>query len=193
MKFFIIISTFIFALFSAVGCNTKDPPPATATQPAPEFTLAIYDELGVREPLIYAPVVNEYIPPVTVRGQAEYNQAHIYLSAVADAYSSVYKITQVIQGIDPKNNLQLWVKLLPVLIQEAPQLIYSAKSLKEIEPFLKSTGGLTKDERQQLSRVIQEKYFATENNANSIADATVEAALANLNLYNSTSNARTKK
>lgn len=106
--------------------------------------------------------------------------ASSYLLNVAIAANITARLAEAVKG--KKKTLPAIWAMIPILIEGLPALITAGNSLKNFQAFYVSAGGLTADERAAVAEYFQNNLALPYPIAESISEATIEAALANMKL-----------
>ena len=114
------------------------------------------------------------------RSPADVVAASDYLINVAIAGNISAKIAEALK--DKKKVLPAFWALTPILISDLPSLITAGKSLAKFQDFYIASGGLTADERAIVANQFAMQLAVPFPVAEAIAEATIEAALANMKL-----------
>ena len=169
MKQILPYALFLAILFTVVNftfCKQKKAPPPDNT-----FTVIIADKQFLAD--------NRDIPDFPAeRSPADVKAATAYLLNVAIAANITAKIAEAVK--DKKKVLPAVWALTPILISDLPELISAGKSLKKFQAFYVASGGLTPDERAIVAQEFSVQLALPYPVAESISEATIEAALANM-------------
>lgn len=121
------------------------------------------------------------LPELTeTRGAVDVAVASAYLLNVAIAANITAQLAEAVKG--KKKTLPAIWAMIPILIDGLPSLITAANSLKNFQSFYVAAGGLSVDERATVAKYFEVNLALPYPTAESISEATIEAALANMKL-----------
>lgn len=165
---YVLFFALAFTVINFTFCKEKKAP-----QPANTFIVTVADKQFLAE--------NKDLPDFpTERSPEDVKAASAYLLNVAIAANITAKIAEAVK--DKKKVLPAVWALTPILISDLPELIKAGKSLKKFQAFYVASGGLTPEERAQVAGIFATDLALPYPTAEAISEATIEAALANMNL-----------
>lgn len=173
--------TFFFALLlvatlfvvSASGCKKPQHKSADVVATDEAFTVAV----GTDKYTIANETIEEDAP--VLRGPGDVTAAVNYLNAVADGTAGVLRVADAIKG-QKLTTFQIWINLVPVLIQEIKTLVTAGKKLKKFNELYAAAQGLSIPERAAVATAFAQKFNIPQAEAEELTELIVESAVVNM-------------
>lgn len=174
ISFLLLFSVLLFAM-SAYGCKKPQHKFADADIVATDeaFTVAV----GSDKYTIANEVIEEEAP--VLRGPGDVTAAVNYLNAVADGTAGVLRVADAIKG-QKLTTFQIWINLVPVLIQEIKTLVTAGKKLKKFNELYAAAQGLTIPERAAVATAFAQKFNIPQAEAEELTELIIESAVVNM-------------
>jgi len=162
----LLAASFLF-IFCTVFISCKKTPNAAGT-----FTVLVEDKKYV--------AADRLLDDPSERGVVDAQAAAEWLVSVAAAAESLTVTAEAVSG--EKSLFKAVAKAVPLLLTEMPVWIRGWKALKKFKTFYIAAGGLTPDERAIVTQKFATAFNLPFKDAETVAEAAVEAALGVINL-----------
>lgn len=170
---FLLLALFAFSTFGCKKPEHKTQADVVATDA--EFTVAVAGEKYT----VANEVVEDLPDDIVLRGPGDVVVATDYLNSVADGTAGVLRIADAIKG-QKLTTFQIWVNLVPVLIQEIKTIVGAGKKLKKFNELHGAAQGLTIPERAAVATSFAQRFNIPQSEAEELTELIIESAVVNM-------------